>query len=73
VVAADARVAQRAKHAHAADAEDHFLAQPVKRVPAIEAPGQAAVEIAVLRQVGVQKIDRHAIAADSLHVIPPTA
>jgi hypothetical protein len=57
--------AQRAQQAHAADAEQGFLHDARGAVAAIDARGQVAEMLFVLRQVGVEQIDRHAAHVDA--------
>ena len=54
------RDAERAQQAHAADAQQHFLHDPRGAVAAINAVGQVAEMLLVLRQIRVQQIERHA-------------
>ena len=69
----DGLAAQRPEHPHAADAQDHLLAEPVVRVAAVEEVGQRPIPVGVLRQVGVQEIDRDLAAADPHDRVPPAA
>ena len=48
VVARQFGISQRAKHAHATDTQQHFLAQPVVGIAAIKAAGQRPVRILVV-------------------------
>ena len=57
--------AQRAQQAHAADAQQNFLHDARGAVAAINAQGQIAEMLLVLRQVGVEQIDRHAADVDA--------
>ena len=66
-------MAEGAQHPHAADAEHDFLAQPVPRIATIQVIGDAAVPIRVLRQVGIEQIDRHPAALGAGHLILPGA
>ena len=50
--------AQRAQQPHAADAQQHLLHDARRAVAAIDAQGQVAEMLLVLRAVGVQQIDR---------------
>jgi len=59
VVAGDVTMSQRAQHAHAADTEDDFLAEPVVQIAAIKIVRQGAIPLGILRQIGVEKINRH--------------
>jgi hypothetical protein len=63
--------AERAKNAHATDAEQQFLAQPVAQVAAVQMVGQSAVRIGVCRHVGVEKQDGHDVSADAGHLVAP--
>ena len=49
-----------AERAHAADAEQHLLAQPVLGVAAVQPVGDVADDLAVLLDVGVEQQQRHA-------------
>ena len=71
VEAADLVQAERAKNAHATDAEQQFLAQPVAQVAAVQVVGQSAVRIGVSRHVGVEKQDGHDVSADAGHLVAP--
>ena len=51
---------ERADRAHAADAEQHLLAQPVLGVAAVQPVGDGADDLAVLLHVGVEQQQRHA-------------
>ncbi len=73
VKAADVLVAQRAQHAHPADAEDHLLAQSVARIAAVEVVGQSAIAVGVLLQIRVEQVDRHHMVADALDLVTPGA
>ena len=65
--------AERAQHAHAADAEHDLLAQAVVLVAAVEVVGERRSGLGVLRQVGVEQQDRHVVAADAAHLVVPRA
>ena len=52
--------AERAQRAHAADAEDHLLADARRFIAAVEAVRDVAIRRRVLRAVGVEQIHRHA-------------
>ncbi len=54
------REPQRAQHAHAADAEDHLLADARRLAAAVQAVGDVAVFVRVLRAVGVEQVHRYA-------------
>ena len=73
VKASQIAVAERAQHADAADAEDHFLAQAVARVAAVEMVGQAAIFRRIRRQVGIEQQDRDDVTGDAAHVVSPRA
>ena len=47
---------QGRQHAHAADAENDFLAQSIMLIAAIEIMRQGAIPIGIFRHVGVEKI-----------------
>jgi len=66
-------VTQGVEHAHAAHAQDDFLLQTVVGVASVEVIGQTAIPGRVLRQVGVQQIDRNDVTGASRHVIAPCA
>src|SRR5580704_3144387 len=66
-------VSERAKHAHAADPKQNFLAQTIVRIAAVQAAGEVAVPFSVGGKIGVEKIDRNNEAANSLNVIAPAA
>lgn len=68
-----ALVAERAQHPHAADAEDHLLAEPHAVIAAVEVIGEAAVALGVLGQVGVEQIHRHPVARDPGRLVAPCA
>ncbi len=51
---------ERADRPHAADAEQHLLAQPVLGVAAVQAVGDGADDLAVLLHVGVEQQQRDA-------------
>ena len=59
------RLAQRPQRADAADAEDHFLADAHVHVAAVEAGRDRAVFRRVLRDVGVEQVERHAADLDA--------
>src|SRR5271165_5020950 len=71
VVAGEIFITKRAEHAHAADSQQNFLAQPVIRVAAIKSAGEVAVPLGVGRKVGIEKIDRHHETADASNVVAP--
>jgi len=73
VEAPDALVAQRAQHAHAADAEDDFLAQPIAIVAAVQVVGEPPVGLGVLGEVAVEQQHRQRHAAGAAHVVAPGA
>ena len=61
----DRRVdAQFAHEPYAADAEEDLLADAVRLIAAVHMGGEVAVELAVLRQVGVEQEERHASDPD---------
>ncbi len=57
--------AQRAEQADAADAEQDFLHDARRAVAAIDAEGQVAIVLLVLRQVGVEEVSRAAAHVDA--------
>ena len=57
----------------APDAEHHLLAEPVARVATVERVGEAAIELGVLGQVGVEEVDRHRVPVGAPHQIAPGA
>ena len=57
--------AERAQQAHAADAEQHFLHDARGAVAAIDAQGQIAEVLFVLREIRVKEIDRDAADVDA--------
>ena len=58
------RTAQTAQQADTADAEEHFLHDACRAVPAVNTVGQIAIKLFILGQVGVQQIDWHATDID---------
>src|SRR4029077_16188718 len=52
--------AERTQRAHAADAENHLLANARRVVPAVEAVRDVAVRGRILRAVGVEQVDGRA-------------
>jgi hypothetical protein len=73
VIRLDAVVAQRPQHRHAAEAEHGLLAQPVARIAAVELSRKRRILGRVLRQVGVEHVDRHLVAADPTQPVQPRA
>ena len=67
----DVLVARYPQHAHAADAEDDLLAEPIPGVAPVEGVGQRAVPGGVARQVGVKQQHGHLVAADAPDQILP--
>ena len=66
-------VAQRSQHAHAADAENHFLAKAIVGITSIERAGEVAVNLRVRGQVGVQEVHRHLESVNTLHGVTPAS
>src|SRR5213078_1155744 len=73
VKAPDVAVTERTQHAHAADAEDHFLTKTVTRIAAVEVVGQTTILGGVLRQVRVEEQDRDDVSGNATHVVAPRA
>ena len=71
--AGEVRIAERPQHAHPTDPQQHFLAQPVVGITAVQRIGQGAVPGRVVRQIGIQKIHRHGEAPDAAHEVLPGA
>ena len=57
----------------AADAEQHFLADPIVLIAAVQRIGKRAVVIGVLRQVGIQQIDGHDESGQAVNAVAPGA
>ena len=55
------------------EAEDNFLRQAILLVAAVEAVGELAIPIGIVRQVGVEQVDRDGVTVNALHVILPGA
>ncbi len=66
-------VAERSQHAHAADPEQHLLAEPIAVVAAVEMVGQRPVLGRILGKVGVEEIDGHGVPGETLDVVHPGA
>src|SRR5687767_4744907 len=64
-------VPQRPEQGQSAKGEQGFLAQPVILVATVQVPCQAAVVYVVLRQVGIEEVDRHVGARDAVDVVNP--
>ncbi len=73
VKSAQLAVAQGTQHAHAADAEDHLLAQAVACIAAIEVVGQAPIFRRIRRHVGVEEQDRNDMPGDAADLVSPGA
>ena len=73
MVAGDLLMTEGAQHAHAADAENHFLAEPVMAIAAVEIVRQRPIPLGILRQIAVEKIDRHRKISGTLDGIFPGA
>ena len=69
----DRVTAQRAQHAHAANTENDFLAEPITFISAVEKMRESAIPVRVLRQIGVEKVNRHYETAYPRHFVSPGA
>ena len=57
--AVDSLVAERAQHPDAADPQQDFLTQTIALVAAVQDVRESAIVRLVLRQVGVEEVDRN--------------
>ena len=73
VVAAEVFVAECAQHPHTADSEQHFLAQTIVWIAAIQRAGQIAISFVIGRQIRVEKINGHIESAHTFGIIAPGA
>jgi hypothetical protein len=71
--AGEGRIAERPQHAHPPDPQQHFLAQPVVGITAVQHTGQRAVPGRVVWQISVQKIHRHSEATQAAYGVVPGA
>jgi hypothetical protein len=64
-------VVERAQQRHAADAEHRLLPQPVGVVAAVQVVGERPVLRTVLREVGVEQVDRQRVVVVPAHRVAP--
>ncbi len=57
----------------ATDSQNGFLAQPIIRIPAIEVIGKLSIALVILRQIGIQQVDRDGVPGDSFEIVSPRA
>ena len=71
VISLDVFMSQGTEHPHAAHAEHHFLHQPIMLIAAIEKMGQRPIRWAVVREIGIEKVNRDAETAGADHLVLP--
>ncbi len=71
VIGVDLVEAERPQRRDSANAEQHFLGQAVTFVAAVELSCEGSVAGVVFRQVGVQQIYGHGVAADTADGVAP--
>ncbi len=73
VVAFEPLVAHCRKYANATDAEDRFLGKTVKLVSAVKVMRKLSIPLRVFGDIGIQKVNRDMLTADSGNFVFPTA
>jgi len=71
VKALDFVVAQCLQHPDSAYAQHRLLAKPVTQVAAVEMIGESSIRCGILFDIRIQKINRHAGAANAFDFVLP--
>ena len=73
VVGANAAVAERLEHRHAAEPQQCFLAQPVAKITPVQVIGQGLIVRVIVRERSVQEVHGHHMASYAEDDIAPRA